>query len=338
VAAKLKRWDLRIVRRRALTSLSLALLLVFGIVVVRGTTPARADSGLLTLQHVATLVDDASRSTGSARTALITEAVADLEADPELSDEWLREPLVANPPNFPDARARLAAATDALRAPSRPPVEDARAILARVLDDPRFHPRTWLDLIPKFLVPAALLASAIVQFIWSVVRWPFDRLYDLWRLALNSPLFGPVMAMGALAVVVGLIALYRVGLRSTLVSQAETKAPSSRDTPPTGAVALAEARLSASTGQYREACHFLLLATLLWLDEAGLARFDRTATNREQVAHLASVGGAVDGRLIEALRLVVRRFDRIWYGQPMATDADYEELLVLASRVRDALS
>jgi hypothetical protein len=69
-----------------------------------------------------------------------------------------------------------------------------------------------------------------------------------------------------------------------------------------------------------------------------LARFDRSATNREQVAQLASVGRAVDGRLIDALQLIVRRFDRIWYGQPFATDADFDELLLLASRVRDTLS
>jgi hypothetical protein len=303
-------------------------------------TTAQADSGsaLATLQHVASLVNEASRVSGASRTTLVSEAVADLTSDSDVgSNKWLREPLAANPPNLSDARTRLAVAIAALEAPSQLPPADARSTLDRVLSDPRFHSRTWLDLVPAFLVPAALLANAIGQFIWSIVRWPFDRLYDLWRLALNSPLFDPAMAVGALVIVGGLVALYRIGLRSALVAQAEAKAPS-RDVPPTGADALTEARRRASAGQYRDACHFLLLATLLWLEEAGLARFDRSATNREQVAQLASVGGAVDGRLIDALQLVVRRFDRIWYGQPFATDADFDDLLLLASRVRDTLS
>ncbi len=316
----------------------ICLAISFLLMYTSGTTAAWATSGPAALQRVLSLVDLASRTRGAAQAMFVAEALAELRADPYVGgNQWLAEPLTARPPDLADARVRLTAAIDGLREPSWTPPSDARARLTRVLADPAFHPRSWLDLLPAFLLPVALILSSIVQLIWSIIRWPFDRLIDLLRIALTSPLFGPAILLAALGVAGGLIALYRIGLRAILVSQAEATSPTN-EAPLTAADALAVARERASRAQYRDACHFILLATMLWVEEKGLTRFDRSATNREQVAQLATVGGASDRQLVEALESMIGRFDRVWYGQPFVTDSDYEDLLRLAGRVRDALS
>lgn len=302
---------------------------------VRGIV--RADTGSTALTRAALLVEQATRASGAERSKLADQALAALEADPGVGgSNWLREPLTATPPDLAGAGVRLAAAIDATREPNGPVSANAQAILARVLADSRFHPRTLLDLLPSFLVPLALIVGAVAQVIWSIVRWPFDRLLDLLDMILNSWLFGLFIAVAALGVAAGVFGLYRVGVRSILVSQTEAATPQSA-VPQTGAAALDEARRLESFALYREASHFVLIATLLWIEEHRLARFDRSATNREHLAQLAAVGGLTSGSVTGALGPVIHQFDRVWYGQPEVSDADYRELLALAGRVRDAL-
>ncbi len=304
-----------------------------------GCDLASADGGQTTLVRVADLVGQASRVSGTERSALVDEALANLRADPSVGDsDWLREPLASTPPDLAVARERLAAAIDGLRDPIQTsPPANAQLILARVLDDSRFHPRALLDWLPTFLVPVALLVGVVAQFVWSIIRWPFDRAFDLLILILNSRFFGPFIVLAALGVAAGVFALYRVGLRSILVTQAEATA-TANDVPLTASEALAEAQRLESLAKYREACHFVLIATLLWIEEKGLARFNRSATNREHLTQLAEVAGLANGQVVGALRPVINRFDRVWYGQPIVSDVDYQELVALAGRVRDVLS
>jgi hypothetical protein len=84
-------------------------------------------------------------------------------------------------------------------------------------------------------------------------------------------------------------------------------------------------------GRYREACHFVLTATLLWLEEHTGANFDPAATNREHLARVAN-----QPLVAAALAPVVNYFDRLWYGQESVAETDYRELLGLAARVREA--
>jgi Domain of unknown function (DUF4129) len=165
------------------------------------------------------------------------------------------------------------------------------------------------------------------------VRWPFDRLFDLLRIVVDSPFFGPSALVGAIAIIGGLVLLFRRGLGAALVGQSEAAA-AKLDLPPTSRDALAASQQSASEGQYREACHFVFLSTLLWIEEQGITRFDRAATNREHLARLLGETVVPTVGLAGALEPVVARFDRVWYGQPTATDVDYQELLALAERLQ----
>ena len=289
--------------------------------------------------RVAGLVDRAIASTAGDRDALVAEALRDLTDSPAFDDQdWLEEPLRAQPPDLDLAKARLAREVEATT--STPagfvPSPDPHTALERVLADSRFHPRTWQDDIPVVLLPIVLVATAIVSILWSIIRWPFDRLFDLLAAFVNSRAFGPMMALGAIAVVIAVVVLYRRGLRAILVRQAELGSHG-ETLPQTSADALDAAGREQSLGRYREACHFVLFATLLWIEEKGIARFDRSATNREHLDQLARVATSPDRRLIRALEPVIVRFDRVWYGQSFATADDYRDLLALSGRVRDAL-
>jgi hypothetical protein len=95
--------------------------------------------------------------------------------------------------------------------------------------------------------------------------------------------------------------------------------------------ALARAAAQSAAGHYREACHFVLMATLLSIEERGQIRFDPAATNREHLTRLAALPAVA-----RALDLVVARFDRIWYGQAWVSETDYRDLLSLSRRVAQA--
>src|SRR5581483_1602982 len=201
----------------------------------------------------------------------VDEAIHRLDAEPAVpARSWLREPLAASPPDLDRAEARLEAA-DALQGTRVEPA-DGRALrsgLQNVLADPRFHPGDWQDFVPAWLLPVALLVQELLRRLWDLVRWPVDRLLDLIARTFSSP----VVVLLWIAAALGIVALYRAGIRSALVRQAEI-AVAAEPLPPTAAEALTAAQRQASLGRYREACHFVLLFTLLWIEERGEARFD----------------------------------------------------------------
>ena len=206
----------------------------------------------------------------------------------------------------------------------------ARGILNEVLALPVFQEQDWISLLPQWLVPAALLLKLVLDIIWNAMRWPVDRLVDLVTRLVGEVMRGPVVVVLALLVIVGLALLYQRGLRASIVRQAEVRAED-RPLPPTANEALSLAAREANAGHYRVACHFVLLSTLLAIEERGQARFDPSATNRE---HLALLAGWP--RVARALERVVARFDRVWYGQDDVTERDYRDLLALADGVVSA--
>jgi len=77
----------------------------------------------------------------------------------------------------------------------------------------------------------------------------------------------------------------------------------------TSEVALKRARAVSAGGDYRTAVRYLYLSSLLWLEERGLLRYDRSRTNREYVRSVAGKPGLAD-----SLQNVVNVFDQVWYG------------------------
>lgn len=286
------------------------------------------------LEQAESFVERASLATGAERAEFVRAALDALAEVPDVAaSAWLSEPLKADPPALDRARARLGAALGALgdpRAVSDPVV--ARATLARLLENPPFQRPSLISLLPGWLVPVALLIDAAARLLWNLVRWPFDRILDLLSTVLGALAYGPAALVLALLVAAGLVLLYRRGLRSAIVAQAELSI-AAETLPPTAGEALAAAQRQAAAGRYREACHFVFLSTLLWIEERGLARFDPSATNREHLARLEP-----QAPVAQALRPLVAGFDRLWYGQESVTDADYRELLTLAGRVREVVS
>jgi hypothetical protein len=306
------------------------------LVAVATVAPARAqDQAEITYAAVSqalTLVERASQAPESERPALLNAAREALDSRPELATPWLREPLAANPPDIDQARARLSAARAALAPPAAGRVDTRAAsdALDRVLNSPPFSSWSWLALVPAVLLPVALLVQHVAEAIWNAMRWPFDRVLDLLNRLFEGLFYTPAVPALAFLATVLLVLLYRRGLRSAIVAQAEI-ASSPAELPPTAAEALAAAQRDAAEGRYRDASHFVFLSTLLWLEERGQARFTPAATNREYLAQIAAQPGVA-----AALAPVVARFDRMWYGQDGVDDADYHDLLAAATHLREA--
>ncbi len=312
---------------------SVAALLALAILL--GASPAHAqqpgDEVRGALARASAAIEAASQAPEGDRARLVAEALATLDSSaPLAADKWLHEPLVSSPPDLSRARTRFAAALAASPAvqADRDPTS-ARAALSDVLALSAFQEHDWISDLPAWLVPAALVVKAVLDFIWNAMRWPLDRLLDLIARIVGDVLRGPIVVMLAVLVVLGLALLYQRGLRSAIVRQAEV-AGADQPLPPTASEALALAAHRGAAGRYREACHFVLLSTLLAIEERGQTRFDPSATNRE---HLAKLAGWPP--VARALERVVARFDHIWYGQNAATEADYRELLSLASGVSE---
>jgi hypothetical protein len=278
------------------------------------------------------VLEQAAQSTGPERDARAQEARRLLVTSGLARNDWLRAPLDASPPEIDRARTRLTAARAVLdeATPSAIDVGRARASLDRILHQPPFEAWDPLTLFPDWLVPAILTLRALADGFWRIVRWPFDRVFDLLGTFVTSAVGQAVIVVCGVLVLGGLIFLYRLGLRAAIVAQAEVGPPPT-ELPPTAREALERAQAQAGAGRYREACHFVFLATLLWIEEHAAAHFDPAATNRE---HLAQVAG--QPKVAAALAPVVARFDRLWYGQDAVGEEDYRALLGLAARVREA--
>jgi len=95
------------------------------------------------------------------------------------------------------------------------------------------------------------------------------------------------------------------------------------------AQALQRAQALASGGDYRTSMRYLYLSSLLFLEEAGRLRYDRTLTNRE---YLRQVEGQPD--LAEPFRVVVNTFDRVWYGFVPVDAQAYETYLGYVQALR----
>lgn len=126
-------------------------------------------------------------------------------------------------------------------------------------------------------------------------------------------IFGVELMRVVIIVVGGAVLLVIVGsaLRrflADMVPEAELEG-GDEDELLTAETALKRAKMVSAGGDYRSAVRYLYLSSLLWLEERGLLRYDRSRTNREYVR---SVSGRPD--LSASLQDVVDVFDQVWYG------------------------
>jgi hypothetical protein len=75
---------------------------------------------------------------------------------------------------------------------------------------------------------------------------------------------------------------------------------------------------ASQSGRYRDAFRLIFLALLVFLDAEGAIKLNRSRTNWEYLRSLRD-----RDELAAKLRPLVRDFDRIWYGEERAIEADY---------------
>ncbi|WP_082908929.1 DUF4129 domain-containing protein [Chloroflexus islandicus] len=228
----------------------------------------------------------------------------------QVDQSWLTAALASGDPDLPAIAARLGALIDALAPPATVPAEAALRQWQAVYNEPPFN-REGEGWFTRFL------------------NWLFDLLDQLSPdlpdvpvpegAGANPAAFTPVVwaILGIAAVlIVGLLVFWARGVRRTL--RAPVKAPAGDGEDP---VTYSEAqRLAAEArqaGDRRSAVRYLYLAALLWLDEQGLLRYERSLTNREHLHRLRSQPPVRD-----LLAPVVATFDAVWYGfQPIDDQA-----------------
>ncbi|WP_129631782.1 DUF4129 domain-containing protein [Candidatus Oscillochloris fontis] len=215
-----------------------------------------------------------------------------------VDNRWLAEAMQVQNPDLPQIATRIGALLDALTASTGPPDPAATERLHQILAAPPFTqpdpPETpqWLR---DFFEWLADMFGAIAP---PVAQSANDY---------SDPLAWIFVLIGLILVAVILFIWVR-GLRRTLVPI--TPMPS--DDPEAhlrADEAAQQAAELARQGEYRRAARMLYLSALLWLDEHGRLRYDRTLTNREYLEHLNN-----SPHLREGLRPVVETFDQVWYG------------------------
>lgn len=310
--------------RRALPALVIALGLALGVGPADALPPQDAPE---TLRRALTLIDSAERGPETGKAGLVQATREVLLADPAVREQtWLAEPL--SKWDFAAARGRIEAALAALQAgPSALP--DSAPKLDRILSNPPFAKVDWVSRLPEWLQPLARpiadLLDLAAELLDDAGRALSRAVMQVIAWAMDSPATIPV----SIAAIVAILLLYRAAFRSTLVRQVELAAAGG-DVRPSAGQAFALAQQHAEARRYRDACHYLLVSTFLWLDEHERISFDPSATNRE---HLRRV--PLPPELASVLSPMVSRFDRLWYGEAPAADEDYRELLALAMRVRE---
>lgn len=211
---------------------------------------------------------------------------------------WLRDELQRSDPDFRTIASRLGATVDALAAPASSAPGDAQERLRAILSR------------PPFAEPAAAASS----WLEDLIDWFFRVLDAIFR-PVGDTIGGP--AGSALAWTIGIgggllllvVFVYlAVGLRRNMAAEARA-AEDDPEASLTARTAFEQASDLARGGDNRTAVRYLYLAALLWLDEHGKLRYDRTLTNREYLERVAA-NPALRARLAP----VVETFDRVWYG------------------------
>jgi hypothetical protein len=221
-------------------------------------------------------------------------------------NSWLSPAIERPDADLAPVAARLGALLDALAQPQSSADPAALERLRELLANPPFAPEpprelNWFQRLLAFL-------SDVLERFFGAVEQPVGS---------ALPAIGWVLLfVGALAVV-ALLVYAVLSLRRGVVREAAL--PGDPEASLTSADALRQASDTARGGDYRAAVRYLYLASLLWLDERNLLRYDRALTNRE---YLQQVRPNAD--LYARLQPVIETFDRVWYGHAPVDAATFE--------------
>jgi hypothetical protein len=213
----------------------------------------------------------------------------------------------------------LDALDDALGSTATAPADRARlAALDSVLRDSRFHPSE--NLVQRFF---DWLGGQIDRFL----GWISDLLQSLIPGSPSASLPTYVFALVFLIVVAGAALL----IARAAIRRATSEAPAldEYDEPRTSVAARDRLDRSLAGGDYRLALRYLLLSTLLELQERGVLRLRPGLTNREYLRDLER-DLARNQAVARPMAEFIEVFDRTWYGHLPIGQAEYERCLELA--------
>ncbi len=317
---------------RSMCVLLMLVLLLFGTVgdAQAQTTPLEAYKQLIAEAYAAAQRSDRIGLDERAEQLLQTSAVSLPDGTTVAVDNgWLRAALGQEPPDYTQIVGRLGALLDAFGQTRAAVNPDALGKLDAVYEAPPFRSRDVPSAWSRFW---NAVGEAIADFFSSL----FDRLPTPAPAAAPAQSFRGITPLGwtllavGLALVVGIVIYAVRGVRRSVVAEARARAEAAEEETITTTEALDRAQVDVRAGNYRGAARHLYLSSLLWLEERGLLRYDRSRTNREYLSQLR--GKPVH----DDLAPVVETFERVWYGhRPLDADgfrAYEEQVAALRSR------
>jgi hypothetical protein len=319
-----------------------------------GTTPAES---LRRLERAERALTEAERTPARAG-ALVREAAAQLPANacPALAE------ASAHPTKDAIARARrdvqaLRVATGLQPRPG-PSGAQAGAALGGVLargefsvvkpSKSTFHTPLWLRRFFSWIRAGWGRFTGWLSRVWSKIAEFLQRLFSRWNYApgrVNSMGKGLRTVLIAAAVLAALL-LFGFLLNRLLVywqlsdrrnprrtAGEEAEASERRYTTP-WEQAMSSAEACWSRGEQREALRIVLRACLALLDGRGVLRYDESRANGEVLRELRRLGRS---ELHGPMRVIVRAFDRGWYGFLTITGDEFSTVLDTSRQLRTSI-
>jgi hypothetical protein len=165
--------------------------------------------------------------------------------------------------------------------------------------------------------------SLLARFI-RLVADQFEKLLDAVRGSLDARVVIAVAVAAIVLVIAARVAMDRRAAARRARHAARFRATGGRRD------AWAEARASASAGNYAEASHAIYVAVLEVLTTAGVVRYHRSKTAGDYARELRHAGSPLAGDF----RMFGRGFDHLAFGQAdAAAPEDYARLASLAERI-----
>ncbi|NJP07299.1 MAG: DUF4129 domain-containing protein [Chloroflexaceae bacterium] len=238
-----------------------------------------------------------------------------------VDNSWLAVALDEPEPDLVQIANRLQAALDALARPSHTLPTQAHEQLDTLLRQPPFAQEERQE----------TLFDQFVNWLLRQLEQFFGEGNDA-----TSGLPGQIMLLFMGVLIAGVVIYLLLGLRRTMVSEAQVRDTDDPEARLTANTALQQASELARGGDYRTAVRYLYLSSLLWLDERDMLRYERNLTNYEYLDRLHE-----QPELRTCLMPIVETFDRVWYGlDPLDADgfARYRQQVEALRRIRPSRS
>jgi Na+-transporting methylmalonyl-CoA/oxaloacetate decarboxylase gamma subunit len=257
------------------------------------------------------------------RASRLVEATEVLLADGTrlpVDNRWLATALAEEPPAYPMIVARLGAILDALGQPRTEHDPDALRKLDAIYEAPPFKSREVPSAWTRFWRSVGNAILRFLEALFGNLPAPPVPAGPGTSFAGVTPV-GWALLVAGLLLVIGILVYAIRGVRRSVVAEARAWEEAAEEETLTTVEAIDRAQADAQAGNYRGAARHLYLSSLLWLEERGLLRYDRSRTNREYLQQLRGK------RVHDSLAPVVETFERVWYGhRPFDADSfrEYE--------------